>query len=280
MIFDTFPKYAARNAAPVLEAFAQGLARHTATVSDHGRQGDVAVLWSQLWAGRMKPNQDIYRTYRDTGRSVVIIDVGTIRRNQTWRIVLDNNAHLAGHGHDHTRRRMLGLDMQPWTDQGQNIVIGMQRSDSNQWHGMPDTNVWLDDIVSRLRMYTQRPIVIRSHPRSPLTWHPHNTVLRLPKHIPGTYDDFDFPQCLNDAWAVVNWNSTPGIVSVLQGVPAFVGPSSLAAPVANTDLAFIESPRRPDREQWANDLAWTEWTVEEICRGEPQKFLLDLMRNQ
>lgn len=280
MIFNTFPKYAARNAAPVLEAFAQGLKRHAATVSYNDLQGDVAVLWSQLWAGRMKPNQDIYRHYRDNGRSVVIIDVGTIRRNQTWRIALDNNAYLAGHGHDSARRYMLGMDMQPWSDQGQNIVIGMQRPDSNQWYGMPDTNTWLDDIVSRLRMYTQRPIVIRSHPRSPLTQHPHNTVLQLPKPIPGTYDDFDFPQCLHDAWAVVNWNSTPGILSVLRGIPAFVGPSSLAAPVANMDLAFIEAPCRPDREQWANDLAWTEWTVDEIRRGEPQKFLLELLHHQ
>jgi hypothetical protein len=32
---------------------------------------------------------------------------------------------------------------------------------------------------------------------------------------------------------------------------------------------MIENPAMPDREQWANDLAYTEWAVDEIARGEP-----------
>ena len=71
------------------------------------------------------------------------------------------------------------------------------------------------------------------------------------------------------AWAVVNWNSNPGVVAALNGVPVFTGPTSLAKPIANLDFDMIERPSMPPREQWANDLAYTEWTVDEITNGEP-----------
>ena len=32
-------------------------------------------------------------------------------------------------------------------------------------------------------------------------------------------------------------------------------------------------PLRPDRTQWLNDIAHTEWTLEEIAGGEPSKHL-------
>jgi hypothetical protein len=54
----------------------------------------------------------------------------------------------------------------------------------------------------------------------------------------------------------------------------FTSPASLSAPVGNFDLANIEKPLRPERQQWLNDLAYTEWTVEEIKQGIPLGRLL------
>jgi len=62
----------------------------------------------------------------------------------------------------------------------------------------------------------------------------------------------------------------------MHGVPAFVHSSSLAAPVANLDLAAIENPKRPDREAWLDQIAHTEWLTDEIATGEPLTRLLDL----
>ena len=55
----------------------------------------------------------------------------------------------------------------------------------------------------------------------------------------------------------------------MEGIPAFVGPSSLAWDVANKTLADINAPQQPDRQQWLNDIAYTEWTLEEISQGQP-----------
>jgi hypothetical protein len=92
--------------------------------------------------------------------------------------------------------------------------------------------------------------------------------------VPGTYDSYNFDQALHNAWAVVNWNSGPSVQSAIKGVPVFTSPASLSAPVGNFDLACIEKPLRPERQQWLNDLAYTEWTVEEIKQGVPLSRLL------
>jgi hypothetical protein len=92
-----------------------------------------------------------------------------------------------------------------------------------------------------------------------------------------TYDDFDMT--FNDIWATVSHSSNPGAQSIIAGVPSFVSPSSLAYDVAN-DIDFfhdIEDPLMPDRTQWLNDYAWTEFTVEEISQGIPLKRLTSML---
>jgi hypothetical protein len=274
-----FPNHAARNAGAVLDAWVAGCVRHGMTIAPNDCSADVAVLWSQLWAGRMRPNQDIFQQFRSTGRPVIILDAGCIRRNHTWRVLPVGHAWFAGQAHDELRRRALGIDLRDWHTGGNKVIIALQRPDSNQWHGMPPTETWLARIIDQVRQHTDRMIEVRPHPRFDLRQKIAGVTVQQPRRVPQTYDDFDFVQNLAQAWCVINWNSTPGTVSVCHGVPAFVGASSLAAPVANLDLAQIENPRRPDREQWANDLAWTEWTVPEMAQGTPQGLLLDYLRH-
>jgi hypothetical protein len=89
--------------------------------------------------------------------------------------------------------------------------------------------------------------------------------------LPGTYDSFDYRY--KHAWAVINWSSNPALEAVIAGIPVFVGPSSLAWDVANHSLDQINNPLTPDRTQWLNDYAHTEYTLEEIAQGLPLKNL-------
>jgi hypothetical protein len=79
----------------------------------------------------------------------------------------------------------------------------------------------------------------------------------------------------NNIWATVSHSSNPGIHSIISGVPSFVSDSSLAYPVANdiNSLHNIEDPVMPDRTQWLNDYAWTEYTIDEISQGIPLNLL-------
>lgn len=270
-----FDQYGALNSAPVFAAIRAGLdcigIEHTSMDSS----ADVAVIWSLLWAGRMKPNQQIWELYRSTGRPVVVVEVGMLRRGFTWKLGINGTGSTADYGQESIPNRAgsLGLTLIPWTESGYNIVIACQRSDSEQWAGQPPTVAWLTETARKIRQHSDKPIVIRPHPRQRIANIP-GCVIESPRPIPGTYDSFNYDQCLKTTWAVINHNSGPGTQAILNGVPAFVGGTSLAAPVANLDLAQIENPLRPDRTQWIEQLAHTEWTIPEIESGLPLQRLL------
>jgi hypothetical protein len=270
-----FDQYGALNSAPVFASIRAGLdcigIKHTSMDSS----ADVAVIWSMLWAGRMKPNQQIWDLYRSTGRPVIVAEVGMLRRGLTWKLGINGTGIVADYGQDliPDRAGQLGLNLKPWTDSGYNIVIACQRSDSEQWAGQPPTVAWLTETARKIRQYSDKPIVIRPHPRQRISNIP-GCVIESPRPVPGTYDSFDYDQCLKTTWAVINHNSGPGSQAIINGVPAFVGSSSLAAPVGNLDLSQIENPLRPDRTQWIEQLAHTEWTTAEIESGLPLQRLL------
>jgi hypothetical protein len=269
MKISLFNNFGAKNSVPVFQAIAQGLVSQGHTVVYHDVTADVAVIWSMLWAGRMRPNQEVYATFRCQGRPVIVAEVGMIQRGQTWKIGI-NGTGIGSYNFDNlmaNRADCLNLNLQPWRN-GSNIVIAMQRQDSEQWHGLPSMNQWLESTVAEIRKHSDRPVVIRSHPRSGCNIPP-GCLIDRPQFTAGSYDDFDFNRVLESAHCVVNWNSGPGSQALIAGVPAFVGPDSLASPIANWNLTQIENPPRPDRSVWLEQLAHTEWTVEEIKSGLP-----------
>ena len=274
MKISLFNNFGAKNSVPVFQAIAQGFSAQGHTVVYHDPTADAAVIWSMLWSGRMRPNQEVYQAFQRQGRPVIVAEVGMIQRGQTWKIGV-NGTGIGSYNFDNlipNRAATLGLVSKPWRS-GTNIVIAMQRHDSGQWHDQPPINQWLESTVAEIRNHTDRSIVIRSHPRSGCHIPP-GCLIDRPHLNAGSYDDFDFERVLDTAHCVLNWNSGPGPQAVINGVPAFVGPSSLASPIANWDLSQIEKPSHPDRTQWLEQLAHTEWTVEEIKTGVPFQRLV------
>jgi hypothetical protein len=274
MKISLFNNFGAKNSVPVFQAIAQGLSAQGHTVVYHDITADVAVIWSMLWSGRMRPNHEVYQAFRRQGRPVIVAEVGMIQRGQTWKIGV-NGTGFGSYNFDNlipNRAATLGLVLKPWRS-GTNIVIAMQRHDSEQWHDQPPINQWLESTVAEIRNHTDRSIVIRPHPRSGCHIPP-GCLIDRPHFNAGSYDDFDFERVLDTAHCVLNWNSGPGPQAVIQGVPAFVGPASLASPIANWNLSQIEKPSHPDRTQWLEQLAHTEWTVEEIKTGVPFRRLV------
>jgi len=275
MKFGIFDNFGAKNSVPVFAAFRQGLDALGLSHRSHDQDADIAVIWSVVWAGRMRNNYEIWQHFRRQGRPVIVLEVGMLDRGRTWKMAVNGTGSYAYHGHglDLDRPRKLDIQAQPWRQSGDHILVCAQRTDSLQWQAQTDITTWLTNLRDRVRMYTQRPLVLRSHPRQrvPEVAGFHND---LPRSVPGTYDSFDLERGLDQAWAVINHNSGPGVQAILRGVPAFVDASSLAAPVGNLDLANIESPALPDRGAWLLQLCHTEWRPEEIATGWPIERLL------
>ena len=254
-----------------MDAFLHSCRANGWTVTTDDLHADVAVIWSQLWAGRMRGNQHVWQHYRNQNKPVIVLEVGSIKRNITWRVML-NGVHAPLTLHNSQQRAdLLGIAAQPWKHNNGAILIALQRTDSNLWSGMPALDQWLHQIVAAIRQHTDRQIVVRAHPRQVVSVS--GLEIQRPTPVPGTYDEFDFAHSLSNVYAVVNHNSSSAVQSILQGVPVVSSLSSIAAPVAVADFSQINSLNYCDRQPWINDLAWSEWTVDEIARGIPLQLL-------
>ena len=273
MKFSLWTQYGALNSKPVFDALANSLSSngHVVVYNDHS--ADVDVIWSVLFYGRMAGNKPIWEKQNPT----IVLEVGGIKRGTTWKVGLNGinrDGDYLPSGNDNTRSGLLGLKLKPWKYDGEYILIAGQHDKSLQWKDMPAMATWVHDTITFIRAQTDRPIIFRPHPRCPLPAieHDFKGVKRQdPKQIKDTYDDFDMQ--FNNIWATVSWSSNPAIHSIINGVPAFTGPSSLAFDVAEQNLRNIENPLYGDRTQWLNDYAHTEYTIGEISQGIPLKHL-------
>ena len=277
MNFKLWREHGAQNAGPVFDAFEHSCISNGHTISSNTsyHHTDCHVIWSVLFHGRMARNKDIWTNSVRDNKAIIVLEVGGIKRGTTWKVGLNGinrDAFFGDKGNDSKRAKALGLELKPWRTDGEYILLCGQHDKSLQWHNMPSMSNWFLDTYDEIRKHTDRPILFRPHPRCRL---PHierglkNVIRQDPTHLRGTYDDFDM--AFDNVWATVSFSSNPGIHSIINGVPAFVGTSSLAYDVGN-DIDFmhnIEHPLMPNRQQWLNDYAWTEYTVEEIANGLP-----------
>jgi hypothetical protein len=134
---------------------------------------------------------------------------------------------------------------------------------------------WVYDKVAELKKFTDRPIVVRCHPRSFLNFNNTQFKIEMPKKIPNTYDDFDIDYNYH---CVINHNSGPCVQAAIHGTPVICDQSSLAFDISD-DIKNIENVSLPDREEWFVKLAHTEWTLEEISRGVPLKRLESFLKS-
>ena len=277
MRFSLFKQFGALNSQPVFEAFEHSLRQAGHTILDDSMHADVAVIWSVLFHGRMAANKPIWDYYTKTGKKVIVLEVGGIKRGTTWKVGLNGinrDGYFGNTGASGDRATALKINLKQWKDEGEYILICGQHDKSLQWQNMPRMSHWIMNIIDEVQRYCDKPIVFRPHPRCRLDHieRQYKNVYRDdPIKLDNTYDDYNLS--FKDCHAVISWSSNPGPQAILAGVPVFCGPSSLAYDVGNKDISTIKYPLKPNRKQWLNDYAWTEFTIEEIANGIPLKRL-------
>ena len=267
-----FPNQCAQNSKPVMSAVLSSLKTHGHETVENSWDADAAIIWSVLWSGRMAANQAVWSHYRAQGRPVIVIDVGALYRGETWKIALNSVTANGIYGHqenlDWNRPRRLGISLAINVSRNPRIVIAAQHARSLQVVGLASMEGWVVQQVEQLRQVTDRPIVVRPHPRSALDWAglvhlPQDVVIEQPARVTNTYDSYNLAF---DCHAIINHNSGPGIQAALAGTRPIVDQSSLAYPVS-IQLEHIEQRYTADRDQWLVEICHTEYTVEEIKQG-------------
>ena len=276
MKIEIWPKFGPLNSNKIFDCFIQSLRDSGEQLFvDQNAEADVAVIWSVLWQGRMRNYQRIWQQYRSAGKPVIVLEVGGLRRNESFKIGINGvnaKADFANETFDDKRWPLFRHTLQPWKDTGNKIIILGQHHTSEQWAGMPSMDKWFENQIQEIRKHTDRAIEIRPHPRNPIGLNVKkysNVSIKYPIMDKATIDDTDFKKTLNDAWAVVNYSSNPAMEAVINGVPVFVSEDSLCHEVGNTSFEDINNPTKPDRQNWAYKLSYTEWFADEIAEGKP-----------
>lgn len=158
-------------------------------------------------------------------------------------------------------------ELKPWRTTGSHILILCQRPKG--FNMFTNQEQWLDNILSQIRSYSTRPIMIRMHPGDGSRF---KQIEKIQKKY-GTSVEISEHENIRDAlvncWCTVGLNSTPNVVAAIEGIPCYIEDPqhSWAADVAFTNISKIENPIMPDRNKWIHKIANIHWSNDEVKSG-------------
>ena len=139
--------------------------------------------------------------------------------------------------------KSLNLKFENWKKRrGDNILICASSEDLYRFY-QTTADDWISSTISKIRRYTDRPIVIRK------------------KQLFGIED------AVKNSWIVVTHSSAAAIDALRFGIPVIITEESAAMPLA-TKFSEIENPRiTANRRTLFSTLAWGQFTMEEMRNG-------------
>lgn len=168
--------------------------------------------------------------------------------------------------------RDTGIVLESQKTNGSNIVICLQRHGG--WSmGRISVVDWTVKTIAEIKKYTDRTIVLRPHPKDNKaikTYLPQiSQIFKNDKQVKISSQDTPLHIDLNDAWAVVNHNSSAIVGPIIQGYHAFItDPSkSQCTEVAHAGFENIESPKEFDRQSWLERISMFHWKFTELEDG-------------
>lgn len=279
----SLPRIADRNRkVDVLQAFAQGAQTSGAKTILQGQYQTVPAKLAVIlgWVGttiagpHIQLRKNAIAEQQQLGRKIMSIDGSCFKFADPGSIFLRYSLDGVYYNTDNYANRnstdakwnqiksQLNLTLQPWRGNGQHILVCGQRDGGWAMKGV-DMPAWTLETVKQIRQYTDRPIVVRPHPKNPIS----PALFRQFPNV-STSTTSLLQQDLNNARASVFFNSSSCVASVLAGVPVFASdPDCVAWQVANKDLSQIEKPLTPAREQWLWDLSAAHWADDESKAG-------------
>lgn len=194
---------------------------------------------------------DIIRQCQWVGRDFYHIDHGYFRRglgfDGYYRITRNGfQAHDFRHRFE-TRFASLNVEIKPWRSGGRHVVVIPLTGHMATFLGI-DGDQWLNAVTREISHFTDRPIV------------------ENPK------EGSELKRLLEEAHILVTHSSNAAVDAIMMGVPVIALGPSACLPVS-TPMEEIETPRYPDREPWAWDLACRQFNLDEMRSGEAWKIL-------
>jgi len=178
--------------------------------------------------------------------------------------------------------RDTGIKLEDMKNSGEHILICAQR---HQGWSMGKTNLdtWLQSTCLEIREHTDRPIIIRLHPKDNQTNRRALEIINNLRHIPKvmlTRNRDSIDRDLINCWAVINHNSSSIVGPIIQGYHSFITDptKSQCAEVAHTDFSQLESPKEFNRQSWLERISMFHWKFSELENGTAWRHMRNYVR--
>lgn len=279
----------------ILDNFLEGVKKSGDIAIGHTQmsvvQADVALIQGFVHehgktAPHLRLRKDVYETQIKNGKRALIVDSnlflyadeGNTKRylRYSYDGVFPTTGFYFDRDVDPYRWQKvssdLNLKLKPWRTEGRHILICLQRNGGWSMGGL-SVQQWLDQTISTIRSFSKkRPIVVRLHPGDKKM----PRMLRINHKNVTISRNKNITQDLQNAWACITYNSSPGVASAIEGVPVFVTDPTPAhsqcMDVANFDLSQIENPTMPERQSWVEKISMCHWNFDELRSGEAWSF--------
>lgn len=214
---------------------------------------DLAIIWGHK-------QTKLIASQREAGGDYLVMELGYFGDRRGKFVSLGFNG-LNGHAEFHAKNmpgdrwEKHGVPVAPWKTGGEYVLVMGQVAGDASLATCPDYPRWLVQACEKAKAYGL-PVYFRPHP-----------LQRVADKVPVQRKTGPLDQALAGAAAVIAWNSNSLVDAALAGVPVIAGDrGSMAWPVAAHGIG--DPLYRPSRTQWLHDLAYCQWTHDEIASGE------------
>ncbi len=232
----------------------------------------------------------ITRLTKKLGIRRIIIDSGFMKNNRfdddniTQRYMavgfdgIKNNGQYYNKDSPPDRFRELNIELKPWKNDidGTHILILGQNTIGTSVQNY-DIIPWTQRLVEKIQRVSDRPIIYKCHPSQ-------TTIPKLPDNCRIAPAKEQLNKYLKDAHHTICYSTNGSVESLIAGIPVITC-AKINIAFSITDHTFdkyayiipIENPFKISeygKQRFFNDLAYSQWSIEEMAIGLPWKHLL------
>lgn len=282
----------------MLTKFAEGIKKRNQEIdveldlSDEYSHCDIAVMFGS-WKDREKGHHITRSSVAQRARCFIIIETPLLGRqvweeNSQWRVGV--NGFLNNQGifvKKSMKAKTLGVrynklnlgNFSGWQNDKDGHILIMLQLPGDASLRRANIYEWARDVISQIRRRTNKRIIVRPHPLANTKdgdqfFEFYYKIMQMGYQNIHFSDSKAVPlkQDLTKAYCSISFSSGSAVDSILNGIP------TIACDPGN--FAWEISARYPDQiddlikvsnstvEQWLWDLAWHQWSVQEMKTGE------------
>ena len=206
-----------------------------------------------------KENRPYY--YIDTGY------IGNMQKRKDWHRIVKNgmqHSNINWEMPDDRFKRIAEtkpyLNFPGWKKEGKSILVVTPSEKPCKFYGI-NRDTWLENTLSEIKKYTDRPIIIRD-----------KTIRRERVGSGSIYNQLEE----DDIYAVVTYNSIAATEAIGFGIPCFTLAPNAADFFCEKDLSKMESPKYEDPmrvHKWQHWIAYCQYLPREMKDGVAMKLI-------